>query len=81
MYVTKHISSYKVKILILGSKNSGKHLFCDKYAKGYGKRFEKSIGVDIYVRSLKRPDGELVTFTCWTCSPQKRFEYYLPRFF
>lgn len=81
MYVTKQLSSYKVKILILGSKNSGKHLLCGKYAKGFGKRFDHSLGVDIYVRKLRRPDGELITLACWACSPQIRFQYYWPKFF
>ena len=81
MYVTKQLSSYKVKILILGSNNSGKHLLCKKYFNGFGKRFDHSLGVDIYVRKLCRPDGELITLTCWACSPQKRFEYYWPKFF
>jgi small GTP-binding protein len=81
MYVTNCLSSYKMKILILGSANSGKHLLCSKYASGFDKKFEKSIGVDIYVRDFKRPDGELISMACWNCAPEKKFEPYWPKFF
>ena len=81
MYVSNYLSSYKIKILILGSTNSGKHLLCRKYGLGFSQKFEKSIGIDIYVQDLTRPDGESITYACWICSPYKRFEYYWPRFF
>jgi small GTP-binding protein len=77
----KSLSSYKVKILILGPANSGKHLLCSKYTRGFKRGFAKTIGVDICVRDFCRPDGELITFACWNFAPDKRFEYYWPKLF
>jgi Ras-related protein Rab-11A len=81
MYVSNCLSSYKTKILILGSTNSGKHSLCRKYGRGFNQNFDRSIGIDIYVQDFTRPDGESITYACWICSPYKRFEYYWPRFF
>ena len=81
MYASNCLSSYKLKILILGSTNSGKHLLCRKYGQGFSQEFEKSIGIDIFVQDFTRPDGESISYACWICSPYKRFEYYWPRFF
>jgi small GTP-binding protein len=81
MYITQHLTTYKVKILILGASNSGKISFCSKYTSGFSKSFEESLGVDIFVREEPYPDGEDITYSCWVCAPERRFKYYWPKFF
>lgn len=81
MFVTQHLTTYKVKILLLGASDSGKISFCSKYSNGFSKTFEQSIGVDIFVREEEYPDGEDITYSCWVCAPERRFEYYWPKFF
>ncbi len=81
MFITQHLTAYKVKLLILGASNSGKISFCSKYTSGFSKSFEESIGVDIFVREEPYPDGEDITFSCWVCAPERRFKYYWPKFF
>jgi len=81
MFVAQHLSSYKIKILIVGASDSGKIALCSKYTNGFSKIFEESLGVDIFVREQENPDGEEITYACWVCAPQKRFEYYWPKFF
>jgi small GTP-binding protein len=81
MFVTQHLTTYKVKILLLGASDSGKISFCSKYSSGFSKTFEQSIGVDIFVREEEYPDGEDITYSCWVCAPERRFEYYWPKFF
>lgn len=81
MYIGQHLTTYKVKILILGASNSGKISFCSKYTSGFSKSFEESLGVDIFVREEPYPDGEDITYSCWVCAPERRFKYYWPKFF
>ncbi|TFG13535.1 MAG: hypothetical protein EU531_09705 [Promethearchaeota archaeon] len=81
MLATQHLTTYKVKILLLGASDSGKLSFCTKYSNGFSKTFEQSLGVDIFVREETYPDGEDITYSCWLCAPQRRFEYYWPKFF
>ncbi len=81
LYKTKNTISYKVKILILGSANSGKHLLGLKYTHGFTCRFEYSIGVDISVKDFTLPNGEKISNTCWTFAPQERFQHYWSNFF
>ncbi len=81
MYISQHLTTYKVKILILGASNSGKISFCSKYTSGFSKSFEESLGVDIFVREEPYPDGEDITYSCWVCAPERRFKYYWPKFF
>jgi len=81
MFATQHLTTYKLKILLLGASNSGKISFCSKYSNGFSKTFEQSLGVDIFVREQEYPDGEDITYSCWVCSPERRFEYYWPKFF
>ncbi|MHA1105732.1 MAG: Rab family GTPase [Promethearchaeota archaeon] len=66
-------SSYKIKILVVGSKNSGKTSFCSKYSDSFSKRFRETIGVDIFVKEELLPDGKFATLSCWNCASQKRF--------
>lgn len=81
LYRTKNTSSYKVKILILGSVNSGKSLLSSKYTLGFTHSSKHSIGVDISVNYLTLPNGERITNACWTFAPQERFQYYWSNFF
>lgn len=81
LYKTKNTISYKVKILILGSVNSGKSLLCSKYTFGFTRSSKYSIGVDISVKDFTLPNGEKITDTCWTFAPQERFRYYWSNFF
>lgn len=74
-------SSFKLKILVVGAANSGKHSFCSKYSDNFSQKFRDIIGVDIYVREETRADGQLTTLSCWSCAPQKRFHYYHSKFF
>jgi len=78
---TKNISSYKVKILILGSVNSGKHLLSSKYTHGFKDSFKYYIGVDITIKKLTLPNGERITDACWTFAPQEKFQLYWSKFF
>ena len=66
-------STYKIKILVVGSKNSGKTSFCSKYSDSFSKRFRETIGVDIFVKEELLPDGKFATLSCWNCASQKRF--------
>jgi small GTP-binding protein len=66
-------SSYKLKILVVGSANSGKTTFCSKYSDSFSKRFRETIGVDIYVKEELLPNGKFATLTCWNCASHKRF--------
>jgi len=81
LYRTKNPISYKVKILILGSVNSGKSLLSSKYTYGFTRSSIYSIGVDISVKDFTLPNGEKITDTCWTFAPQERFQYYWSNFF
>jgi small GTP-binding protein len=81
MFIAQHLTTYKIKILLLGASESGKISFCTKYSNGFSKTFEQSLGVDIFVREEVYPDGEEMTYACWVCAPQRRFEYYWPKFF
>ena len=81
LYRTKNPITYKVKILILGSVNSGKSLLNSKYTFGFTHSSKYSIGVDISVKDLTLPNGEKITDTCWTFAPQERFQYYWSYFF
>jgi small GTP-binding protein len=74
-------SSFKLKILVVGAANSGKHSFCSKYSDNFSQKFRDIIGVDIYVREETRADGQVTTFSCWNCAPQKKFHYYYSKFF
>jgi len=67
-------SSYKIKILVVGSKNSGKTSFCSKYSDSFSKRFRETIGVDIFVKEELLPDDKFATLSCWNCASQKRFD-------
>ena len=66
-------SSFKLKILVVGSVNSGKTSFCSKYSDSFSKRFRETIGVDIYVKEESLPDGKFATLSCWNCATHKRF--------
>ena len=66
-------SSFKLKILVVGSVNSGKTSFCSKYSDSFSKRFRETIGVDIYVKEELLPDGKIATLSCWNCATHKRF--------
>ncbi len=81
LYQTKNPISYKVKILILGSVNSGKSLLNSKYTFGFTRSSKYCIGVDISVKDFTLPNGENITDTCWTFAPQERFQYYWSYFF
>ncbi|TKJ26970.1 MAG: hypothetical protein CEE42_03880 [Promethearchaeota archaeon Loki_b31] len=81
LYKTKNTISYKVKILILGSANSGKSLLSSKYTLGFTHSSKYSIGVDISVKDFTLPNGERITDTCWTFAPQARFQNYWSNFF
>lgn len=81
MYIPQKVSSYKIKILIVGSAGSGKKSLCSKYLSGFSRSFEKTLGVDIYVKEEVNDDDEKITFACWVCSPEKRFQYYWHKFF
>lgn len=81
MSLVKLKSFYKEKIIVVGSANSGKTTFCAKHADSFTENYKKTIGVDIYVINCLNPKGNLVTFSCWLCAPQQRFEYYHHNFF
>jgi small GTP-binding protein len=81
MYITPHLSTYKTKILVLGASESGKNSLFSKYTNGFSKSFEQSLGVDIFVRDEFLSNGESISYSCWVCAPQRRFEYYWPKFF
>jgi len=66
-------SSFKLKILVVGSANSGKTSFCSKYSNSFSQRFRETIGVDIYVKDELLPDGKFVTLSCWNCASQEKF--------
>ncbi|MBY9017676.1 MAG: GTP-binding protein [Candidatus Lokiarchaeota archaeon] len=66
-------SSFKLKILVVGSANSGKTSFCSKYSDSFSQRFRETIGVDIFVKEELLPDGKFATLSCWNCASQKRF--------
>ncbi len=66
-------SSFKLKILVVGSANSGKTSFCSKYSDSFSQKFREAIGVDIYVKDELLPDGKFVTLSCWNCASQERF--------
>jgi small GTP-binding protein len=71
--LTKVKSSFKLKILVLGSVNSGKTSFCSKYSDSFSNRFRETIGVDIYVKEELLPDGKFATLACWNCASDKKF--------
>lgn len=66
-------SSFKLKILVVGSANSGKTSFCSKYSDSFSKKFRETIGVDIYVKDELLPDGKFATLSCWNCASHERF--------
>ena len=66
-------STYKLKILVVGSANSGKSSFCSKYSNSFSNRFRETIGVDIYVKDELLPDGKFATLSCWNCASNKKF--------
>jgi len=74
-------SSLKVKVLVLGAANSGKNSFCSKFTDNFSKKFRETIGVDIFIREETRLNGQITTFSCWNCAPQKKFHYYYSKFF
>ena len=75
-------TSYKLKILVLGDKGTGKSTLCLNHASGFSKRYDRSIGVDIFVREvIRRDDGNLNTLACWKFAPESRFHYYFSKFF
>lgn len=71
--LTKVKSSFKLKVLVVGSAGSGKTSFCSKYSNSFSIRFRETIGVDIYVKEELLPDGKFATLSCWNCASQKRF--------
>jgi len=81
MYVPQKVSSYKIKIIIVGSAGSGKKSLSSRYLTGFSRSFEKTLGVDIYIKEEVNPDDEKITFACWVCSPERRFQYYWHKFY
>ena len=74
-------SSFKLKVLVVGAANSGKNSFCSKFTDNFSKKFRETIGVDIYIREETGANGQVMTFSCWNCAPQKRFHYCYSKFF
>jgi small GTP-binding protein len=74
-------TSFKLKVLVVGAANSGKNSFCSKYSDNFSKKFRETIGVDIYIREETGSHGQVMTFSCWNCAPQKRFHHYYSKFF
>lgn len=81
MSIVKLKSSYKAKIIVLGSANSGKTTFCAKHANYFSKKYKLTVGVDIFIIDTIDPEDNLITLTCWLCAPEERFELYHSRFF
>ena len=81
MYVPQKVSSYKIKIIMVGSAGSGKKSLSSRYLTGFSRSFEKSLGVDIYIKEEVNLDDEKTIFACWVCSPERRFQYYWHKFY
>jgi len=66
---------------MVGSAGSGKKSLSSRYLTGFSRSFEKTLGVDIYIKEEVNPHGEEITFACWVCSPERRFQYYWNKFY
>jgi Ras-related protein Rab-6A len=71
---------WKVKILLLGKKNSGKEDFCSRFTIGFSHQFEKDMGVDIFIKDLDINQEELISLAFWNLTKSKYLDFLLPNF-
>ncbi|MEJ2248216.1 MAG: hypothetical protein P8Y70_09980 [Candidatus Lokiarchaeota archaeon] len=71
---------WKVKILLLGDKLSGKEDFCSKFTLGFSHQFKEYMGVDIFVKNLVINENETISLSFWNLTRNQYLKFLLPNF-
>lgn len=70
------MSSFKLKILLVGSVKVGKMDFVEKIIKNrFAPNYKLTVGVDILTKDVEFRPGEIATLSIWVLGGQQRFEF------
>ena len=71
---------FKIKVIMLGSAESGKNNMSRKYFEGLNAVYQKNIGVEIYSRTFQLPSNEDVNISFWNCSSDSKYCLHISTF-
>ena len=76
------ISSYKLKIILVGMSNTGKDDLINNIAENrFATNYKLTVGVEILSKNIEYKPGEVTTLSIWDIGDQQRFEFIRSTFY
>lgn len=76
------ISSFKLKVLLIGIPNEGKTSLFQRFIKNkFQANYKLTVGVDILTKDVEFRAGETATLSIWDIGAQQRFEFIRSTFY
>ena len=70
------MSSFKLKILLIGATSVGKRSLVQRFIKNrFAANYKLTVGVDILTKDVEFRSGEFATLSIWDIGGQQRFEF------
>ena len=80
-------ASYKLKVVAIGGRNSGKSCFFENFVDKYNTFYDRSynsVGVSIKIKCFSREEAidlNNITLAIWSINPEERFKFLYSTFF
>ncbi|MEJ2293930.1 MAG: GTP-binding protein [Candidatus Lokiarchaeota archaeon] len=76
------MSSFKLKILLVGAVKVGKKELIQRFIKNrFAANYKLTVGVDILTKDVEFRPGEIATLSIWDIGGQQRFEFIRSTFY
>jgi small GTP-binding protein len=76
------MSSFKLKILLIGTTSVGKRSLMKRFIKNrFAANYKLTVGVDILTKDVEFRQGEIATLSIWDIGQQQRFEFIRSAFY
>jgi small GTP-binding protein len=76
------MSSFKLKILLVGAVQVGKKELIQRFIKNhFSANYKLTVGVDILTKDVEFRPGEIATLSIWDIGGQQRFEFIRSTFY
>jgi small GTP-binding protein len=76
------MSSFKLKILLIGAAAVGKRSLIQRFIKNrFAANYKLTVGVDILTKDVEFRSGEIATLSIWDIGGQQRFEFIRSTFY
>jgi len=76
------MSSFKLKIILIGIPNSGGDELINRFVKNrFGANYKLTVGVDIVTKDVEYRQGEIATLSIWDIGGQRRFDFIRSTFY